>query len=283
MTMFALQPTARRRGQEGRLRAGRRFDGRHVFVFSILVLALSLNIVNKAQNVPRPWYDRQKARADDLEQKLATALDQRDRALQTANKEKRADREHASRERLANFVRYVQNTGVIPVLDRLAQANYRRTQILEKLRDQLAEGKIQVDIDAENGTLRLPSARLFELPARQPDSQGTRDYPLLGASSAEVVPCYLAAASRPPDCPNRRRRCRRTKRDLHRGPHRRRAASDTDRIPRQLGSFRGPGDRGVQDHLRSRSAHRGPQERRRPGADRGQWIRGDPSSEAGIN
>ena len=29
-----------------------------VFVFIILVLALSLNIVDTAQNVPRAWYDR---------------------------------------------------------------------------------------------------------------------------------------------------------------------------------------------------------------------------------
>ena len=110
-----------------------------VFIFIILVLALSLHIMDDVQNaVPKSMYDEQKARAESLDRKLAEAsetiaqlITQRDRALD------RADREHASRQRLADFVRYVQSTGVVPVLGRLAEANKRRTEILEKLKERL--------------------------------------------------------------------------------------------------------------------------------------------------
>ena len=96
-----------------------------VFIFIILVLALSLHIMDDIQNaVPKSMYDEQKARADDLERDLAKAnalvgqlIAQRDRAREDADKQKeRADREQSSRQRLAEFVRYVQNTSVLPVL-----------------------------------------------------------------------------------------------------------------------------------------------------------------------
>ena len=119
--------------------------------------ALSLHIMDDIQNaVPKSTYDEQKARADSLDHKLADAIET------IAREKDRADREQASRQRLAEFVRYVQTTGVVPILARLAEANERRTEILEKLRERLIAGNIQVDVDLENGTLRLPSTKLFE-------------------------------------------------------------------------------------------------------------------------
>ena len=80
-----------------------------VFIFIILVLALSLHIMDDVQNaVPKSMYDEQKARADDLQGKLTNAIEA------AAREKERADREQASRQRLADFVRYVQKTGVVP-------------------------------------------------------------------------------------------------------------------------------------------------------------------------
>ena len=96
-----------------------------VFIFIILVLALSLRIMSDVQNaVPKSVYEEQKAKADSLEEKLTKAnvliadlTLQRDRAREEAVvQSNRADREYASRQRLAEFVRYVQSTGVVPVL-----------------------------------------------------------------------------------------------------------------------------------------------------------------------
>jgi flagellar motor protein MotB len=181
-----------------------------VFIFIILVLALSLHIMDDVQNaVPRSMYDEQKARAESLDRKLAEAsktidelITQRDRALDDAAKQKdRADREHASRERLADFVRYVQSTGVVPVLGRLAEANLRRTEILEKLKERLSAGNIQVDIDDENGTLRLPSTNLFESAKADPTQKGKEVIRTLGIAIADIVPCFLVSRARPANCP----------------------------------------------------------------------------------
>jgi flagellar motor protein MotB len=167
-----------------------------VFIFIILVLALSLHIMDDVQNaVPKSMYDEQKARADILDRKLADAIET------VAREKDRADREQASRQRLAEFVRYIQRTGVVPILARLAEANERRTEILEKLRARLIAGNIQVDIDAENGTLRLPSTKLFEASKADPTPEGNKIIRILGVSIAEIVPCYLAARVRPANCP----------------------------------------------------------------------------------
>jgi flagellar motor protein MotB len=167
-----------------------------VFIFIILVLALSLHIMEDVQNaVPKSMYDEQKARADGLQEELTREKDRADRERD------RADREQASRQRLADFVRYVQKTGVVPVLGRLVEANERRTEILEKLRDRLVAGNIQVDIDVANGTLRLPSTKLFEASRADPTPEGKEIIRILGKSIAEIVPCYLTTQARPGNCP----------------------------------------------------------------------------------
>jgi len=145
-----------------------------VFIFILLVLALSLHIMDDVNNaVPKAIFEEQKARAD---------------------------REQASRQRLADFARYVQSTGAIPILSRLAEADKRRTEILEKLRKRLIAGNIQVDIDTDNGTLRLPSTKLFEASKADPTPEGRAIIQTLGISIAEIVPCYLESRVRPATC-----------------------------------------------------------------------------------
>jgi len=188
-----------------------------VFIFIIMVLALSLLILDDVKNaVPKSMYDQAVedlnqakdqiaqliAERDEARERATQATAERDQARDVARTQtERADRERASRLRLAEFIRYVRDTGVVPILGRLTEANKRRTEILEKLKDRLSVGNIQVDIDAENGTLRLPSTKLFESTKADPTPEGIEIIKSLGTSLAEVVPCYLASATRPTTCP----------------------------------------------------------------------------------
>jgi flagellar motor protein MotB len=174
-----------------------------VFIFIILVLALSLHIMDDVANaVPKSVFEEQKARADRLDAELAARTGERDAALgEAADQRQRAERESASRRRLAEFVRYVKDDSVVPALGRLAEADKRRTEILEELERRLSAANIQVDIDRQNGTLRLPSTRLFESSKADPTDEGRQVIRALGVLIADVVPCYLAARARPSGCP----------------------------------------------------------------------------------
>jgi flagellar motor protein MotB len=131
-----------------------------VFIFIIMVLALSLVMMEDA--VPRPLYDQ-------TAQELAQVKIERD-ALK-----KRAAQ-------FSEFVSFVKTEGVVPLLDRLAEADATRTKILQMLKDRLAAQGVNVEADFRSGVLRLPTGNLFE------------------SAQADVVPCFLpgAAAACPP-------------------------------------------------------------------------------------
>jgi flagellar motor protein MotB len=173
-----------------------------VFIFIIMVLALSLFMMDDIENaVPRSMYEQKVSELETAQGAVAKAETDRDEARKTARIEgKRADREEAARGRLAEFVRYVRDLGIVPVLSRLAESDKRRTEILEKLKERLLASNIKVDIDAENGTLRLPSAKLFESGKADPTPAGTAVIKSLGIAIADIVPCYLATTERPASC-----------------------------------------------------------------------------------
>ncbi len=185
-----------------------------VFIFIVMIMALSLVMVDDV--VPRADYDRvvsdlRTAKVDLAAAEIAAAeaARQRDAAETQARlaqeravrSEERARRSEESRERLAAFVRYVRDSGVMPVLGRLAEADARRADILERVRDRLASSKITVEIDAAEGTLRLPSTLLFESAKADPTVEGTAIIRELGVALADIVPCYLANSDRPSSCP----------------------------------------------------------------------------------
>jgi flagellar motor protein MotB len=181
-----------------------------VFIFIVMVLALSLLMMDDIEHaVPKTVYDQAKSELDDTKDRLQRTETDRDAAREMARMEgeradrekDRADSEEASRRRLAEFVRYMRDTGVVPVLGRLAEADKRRTEILEKLKERLLVSDIRVEIDAENGTLRLPSTKLFESAKADPTPQGTEVIRSLGVAIADIVPCYLASTKRPASCP----------------------------------------------------------------------------------
>lgn len=178
-----------------------------VFIFIVMIMALSLVMVDDV--VPRADYDRVEAellaaRADAEAAKLAAAVAARQR--EAAEREalvaqERAREAEESRERLATFVRYVRDSGVMPVLGRLAEADARRTDILDQVRNRLASSKISVEIDKEEGTLRLPSTLLFASAKADPTPEGAAIIRELGVALADIVPCYLAQSKRPASCP----------------------------------------------------------------------------------
>ncbi|HUO54106.1 MAG TPA: hypothetical protein VMU18_05175 [Rhodoblastus sp.] len=150
-----------------------------VFIFIIMVLALSLVMMEDA--VPRPLYDQ-------TAKELAQVTAQRD-ALQ-----KRA-------EQLTDFVTYLRTQGVIPLLDRLAEADATRSKILQMLKERLAAQGVQVEADFRSGVLRLPTGNLFLSGEAEPTPHGREVIRLLGAALADTVPCFLPRAAAPPACP----------------------------------------------------------------------------------
>lgn len=150
-----------------------------VFIFIIMVLALSLVMMEDA--VPRPLYDQ-------AAKELTEVKAQRD-VLQA-----RADK-------LSDFVAYVKTEGVVPLLDRLAEADATRTKILQMLKERLAAQGVAVEADFRNGVLRLPTGNLFESGEADPTPHGREVIRLLGAALADVAPCFLPGAPTPPACP----------------------------------------------------------------------------------
>lgn len=188
-----------------------------VFIFIIMVLALSLLMREDLDNaVPKSEYDAIVSQLDVEKEKARTEAERanreettrkvaetdRDQARELAYRERvRAEQEEAARRKLAEFVRYMRDTGVVPILGRIAEADKRRTEILERLKDRLFASNIKVEIDAENGTLRLPSTKLFESAKADPTPVGTEVIKSLGVAIADIVPCYLANGARPEQCP----------------------------------------------------------------------------------
>ena len=111
-----------------------------VFIFIVMIMAMSLVMMDDA--VPRPAYDQ-------VVRELAETRAERDALKERA-------------QRLADFVTYTKTQGVVPLLDRLAEADATRAKILQMLKDRLAAAGVNVEADFRSGVLRLPSGRLFE-------------------------------------------------------------------------------------------------------------------------
>lgn len=148
-----------------------------VFIFIVMVMALSLTLMDDV--VPRAAYDQ-------IVKELATMTAERD-ALLKRNLQ------------LEDFAHYVKFQGVAPLLGRLAEADSTRSKILLTLKQRLSDEGISVDADLENGTLRLPSGKLFESAQADPTPFGEQVIHLLGVTLADTISCFLPAA--PASCP----------------------------------------------------------------------------------
>ncbi|MBC9176146.1 OmpA/MotB family protein [Pseudoroseomonas ludipueritiae] len=152
-----------------------------VFIFIILTLALSLNLANE-ETVPRSSYDAKVAEIKELQRQLAAS-----QARTAELEEKNA--------KLAEFVRFVRDSRVMPLMERLSQADQTRTVILSDMRARLSALGIDVKINPDAGTLSLPSNRLFGSGQADPTVPEGRDTILrLGQVMSEVLPCYSPLA-----------------------------------------------------------------------------------------
>jgi len=139
-----------------------------VFIFIILLIALSLNIVTE-QGVPVSVHEK-------------------------------TVRE---RDQLAEFARFVRDSKVIPLMDRLSRADETIAKLLEDIRRRLEQQQIEVKVDPSNGTLQLPAGRLFNSGQAEPTPHGRETIVALGRVLADTLPCYAAAAQAPAGCPAR--------------------------------------------------------------------------------
>lgn len=150
-----------------------------VFIFIVMIMALSLVMMDDA--VPRPTYDQ-------AVRQLAATRAQRD-ALK------------ARAEKLADFVTYFKTQGVVPLLDRLAEADATRAKILQTLKDRLDAAGVKVEADFRSGVLRLPTGNLFLSAQADPTPYGREVIRILGVALAETVPCFLPGQAHAAACP----------------------------------------------------------------------------------
>ncbi|CAH2602074.1 conserved protein of unknown function [Rhodovastum atsumiense] len=151
-----------------------------VFIFIILMLALALNLQNE-DTVPRSEYEQNLARLHALEAENAS-LTARVEGLAQDNA------------RLATFAQFVRDNNVTKLLSQLASADRTRTGLLDRIRDRLQAGGVDVTVNSALGTLMLPARRLFDVGRADPTPEGRRTIMQLGAAMAEVLPCYTTAA-----------------------------------------------------------------------------------------
>jgi flagellar motor protein MotB len=146
-----------------------------VFIFIVLILALSLDLATE-KSVPQSAYDA-------LAAKNATLL--------------------ADNAKLVSFVRFIRDSEIAPLMQRLSRADQTRTAILDDMQARLAALDVHVKVDPAAGTLMLPSTTLFASGQAEPIVPDGRDTILrLGQVMSDVLPCYspVADGERPPGC-----------------------------------------------------------------------------------
>jgi len=163
-----------------------------LFLFIIILMAFALNFRSaedaaeetlEALTVERDALAIERDRID--EERAALALD-RDRLL-------------AERDRLVGI------TGIL--LERDAE----RAKLLTRIKEALAARGLEVEVDLENGILRLPESLLFPSNEAELSEAGRAALGILGEVLADLLPCYAGqesnavdgdGASAQPGCPS---------------------------------------------------------------------------------
>jgi flagellar motor protein MotB len=162
-----------------------------VFIFIVMIMALSLVMMDDA--VPRATYNLAVKELNDTRIERDALVVERD-ALKAER-----DALKARARQLADFVTYLRTQGVVPLLDRLAEADATRAKILQMLKNRLAEAGVNVEADFRSGVLRLPTGNLFPSAQADPTPYGREVIRILGVTLADTVPCFLPGAA--PGCP----------------------------------------------------------------------------------
>lgn len=174
-----------------------------VFIFIILTIALSLNL-REEQGVPYGEYVKVVQENGWLKDQNAKLVAENGAlAAWAAELTQSLEAERNRAEGLAEFARFVKESKVVPLMDRLSRADETRTRLLEDIRRRLIEAGIDVTIDPSTGTMRLPSGRLFDSGRADPTRYGRETILRLGAVLAESLPCYAGDTRNPAQCPER--------------------------------------------------------------------------------
>lgn len=174
-----------------------------VFIFIILMIALSLNLQSE-DKVPKVDYDRKVAEVLDLQAQLDAAR----RALASEQEVRRIAVQKAAQAaadiaKLVDFVRFVRDQSIVPLMDRLSQADQTRAAILSEMQRRLRDLGVDVSVNAEAGTIALPSRTLFASGRSDPTPEGRDTILKLGNVMNGVLPCYLGDRAEANVCPAR--------------------------------------------------------------------------------
>lgn len=179
-----------------------------VFIFIMLLIAMSLDLADE-QTVPLSQYQTLVSENETLRRSndgLKAENEQLKKLLQAEQQKTRQlsldlDAERNRANKLADFVRFIKDSNVVPLMDRLSRADETRSKLLEDVRQRLSQTGVEVTIDPSNGTLRLPSGRLFDSGRADPTARGRQTIQSLGTVLAEMLPCYGSNVVKPLNCP----------------------------------------------------------------------------------
>ena len=171
-----------------------------VFIFIVIMIALVLNQADEA-TVPKSEYDQKVAEVARLQERMRQ-LEEENRRLRGELEQERQAHARVQRERdlLADFAAFIRNQGILGLLDRLSKSDRTREQLLAEMQERLSAAGVNVTVDAQAGTLQLPSRNLFDVSAATPTSQGARTIEQVGEVMASVLPCYLGSQQPRPSC-----------------------------------------------------------------------------------
>jgi chemotaxis protein MotB len=155
-----------------------------VFIFIILILALSLDLSTE-QMVPESTYNAKVA------ENAALATELADLKARLAASERHVAELEPQVARLSEFVRFVRDSQIAPLMERLSRSDQTRTAILADMQSKLSALGVDVKVNPDAGTLTLPSTKLFASGQADPTIPNGRDTILrLGQVMSEVLPCY---------------------------------------------------------------------------------------------
>ncbi len=162
-----------------------------VFIFIILILALSLNLSTE-NKVPQSTYDAKVEENRVLSDQVASlSSDLAAERQRRAAAEQQAAVLAASNAKLVEFVRFVRDSKIAPLMQRLSKADQTRTAILTDMQARLSALGVDVKVNPDAGTLTLPSTKLFASGQADPTIPDGRDTILrLGQVMSDVLPCY---------------------------------------------------------------------------------------------
>lgn len=153
-----------------------------LFLFIIILMAFALNF-RTAEDAAQETLAELTVERDALT---------RERDLLEANRAALAldrDRLLAERDRLAGI------TGT------LLERDTERAELLTRIKAVLSARGLEVEVDLENGILRLPESLLFPSNEAELSTGGQEALAALAEVLAQLLPCYAAAATAPADCP----------------------------------------------------------------------------------